>query len=60
MDYLANLCGINIYKPEITRMIDMWYTLNVSSRLQDFFQIDIWGGIQEKVQNLVMGIYRGD
>ena len=58
MDYIANLCGINIYKPEITRLIDMWYMNNFHNRVADFFEVDIWGGIQQKVQNLIMGIYR--
>ncbi len=58
MDYIANLCGINIYKPEITRIIDMWYTNNFENRIADFFEVDIWGGIQQRIQNLIVGIYR--
>lgn len=58
MDYIANLCGINIYKPEITRLIDMWWTNNFSNRATDFFEVDIWGGIQQKIQNLIVGNYR--
>ena len=58
MDYIANLCGINIYKPEISRMIEMWYINNFNNRVTDFFKVDIWGGIQQKVQNIIMGIYR--
>lgn len=58
MDYIANLCGINIFKPEIARMIDMWYVNNFSNRITDFFKVDIWGGIQKKVQNAIMNIYR--
>ena len=58
MDYIANLCGINIYKPEIRRTIEMWYTINLQNKVGDFFQTDIWGKIQDKVQNLIMGIYR--
>ena len=58
MDYIANLCGINIFKPEITRLIDMWYTNNFENRVADFFEVNIWGGIQQKIQNLIMGIYR--
>lgn len=57
MDYIANLCGINIYKPEISRMIEMWYVNNFSNRITDFFQVDIWAGIQQKVQNAIMSIY---
>lgn len=58
MDYIANLCGINIYKPEISRMIEMWYVNNFSNRVTDFLKVDIWGGIQQRIQNLIMGIYR--
>lgn len=58
MDYIANLCGINIFKPEIARMIDMWYVNNFSNRITDFFKVNIWGGVQQKIQNAIMGIYR--
>ena len=58
MDYIANLCGINIYRPEIARIIDMWFVNNFTNRVQDFWQVDIWGGIKNRVQNLIMGIYR--
>lgn len=58
MDYIANLCGINIFKPEIVRMIDMWFVNNFSNRISDFFTVNIWGGIQQKVQNAIMRIYR--
>lgn len=58
MDYIANLCGINIFKPEVTRMIEMWYINNFANRVTDFFQVNVWSGIQQKVQNLIMNIYR--
>ena len=58
MDYIANLCGINIYRPEIARILDMWFVNNFTNRAQDFWQTDIWAGIQNRVQNLIMGIYR--
>lgn len=58
MDYIANLCGINIFQPEIKRMIDMWFVNNFTNRVQDFFTVDIWKGIQDKVQNIIMNIYR--
>lgn len=58
MDYIANLCGINIFKPEITRIIEMWWVNNFEGRLKDFFKVDIWGGIQQKVQNLIMSVFR--
>lgn len=58
MDYIANLCGINIYRPEISRIIDMWFVNNFHNRVEDFWQVDIWTGIQDRVQNFIMEIYR--
>lgn len=58
MDYIANLCGINIYKPEIVRSIQMWLMNNGVNRVQDLFETNIWGSMQDTVQNIIMGIYR--
>lgn len=58
MDYIANLCGINIYKPEIGRLIDMWLTNNFTNRLGDFFKNHIWNKLSDKIQNCIMNIYR--
>ena len=58
MDYIANLCGINIYKPEISRIIEMWWVNNFENRIDDFLKLDIWGNIQQKVQNGIMNIFR--
>lgn len=58
MDYIANLCGINIFQPEVRRMVDMWFVNNFTNRVQDLFTVDIWKGIQDKVQNIIMNIYR--
>ena len=58
MDYIANLCGINIYKPEYTRMIEMWYMNNFANRASDLFKVDIWGGMQQWAQNKILGTFR--
>lgn len=58
MDYIANLCGINIFEPEVGRLIDMWFVNNFTNRVKDLFTVDIWKGIQDKVQNFIMNIYR--
>ena len=58
MDYIANLCGINIFAPEIGRMIDMWFVNNFTNRVNDLFAVDIWKGIQDKAQSIIMNIYR--
>lgn len=58
MDYIANLCGINIYKPEYTRMIEMWYLNNFNNRVSDLFKTDIWGGMQQWAQNKILNTFR--
>lgn len=58
MDYIANLCGVNIYEPEIGRMIELWYVNNFTNRAADFLELDIWGGVKQKVQNMIMNVYR--
>lgn len=58
MDYIANLCGINMYKPEVSRLIDMWWVNNISNRVTDI-PANIWNNIQQKVQNSIMSIFRG-
>lgn len=36
MDYIANLCGININEPDIFRMIRLWATFNIKNQIMDF------------------------
>lgn len=59
MDYIANLCGINIYKPEVTRMVEMWYMNNFNNRVTDLFKVDIWGNMQQNAQNIITNFFRG-
>lgn len=59
MDYIANLCGVNMYKPEVARLIDMWWVNNINNRASDV-PSNIWNNIQQKVQNTIMGIYRNE
>lgn len=54
MDYIANLCGINVFKPEIARTLDMWYVNNFENRFRDLFKVNIWSGIQDKVGNTIV------
>lgn len=46
MDYLANLCGINLYQPDTFRMLEYWYTFNIENKF-----IDIPANILNKVEN---------
>lgn len=57
MDYIANLCGINIFRPEIGRIIDMWFTNNFVNRANDLFP-KIWNTISDKVSTAIMNLFR--
>lgn len=57
MDYIANLCGINIFRPEIGRIIDMWFTNNFVNRANDLFP-QIWSTISDKVSTAIMNLFR--
>lgn len=52
MDYVANICGINIFKPEVARQIDMWYTQHVPSKATDIIY-NVFGNVE---QNAMQGI----
>lgn len=58
MDYIANTCGINIYKPEIGRAIDMWLVNKLENRITDIVRVNLWGGINDSISNSIMNIYR--
>ena len=57
MDYIANLCGINIFEPEIGRQLDIWFTNNVQNRIYDFFP-NIFTSLQDRISNLAVNIFR--
>lgn len=57
MDYISNMCGINIYKPAISRTIDLWTTINFSNRLSDKIETGIFSKVQDKLANIVNDIY---
>ena len=57
MDYVANLCGININKPDIRRMIDFYYTQGLHNQIKDKLRVDVFGGFDQWATNKMMGIY---
>lgn len=59
MDYLATLCGINIYQPEIGRTLRMWFVNNFTNRARDVIDINIWGNIQNSLANAITNVWRG-
>ena len=50
MDYLANLCGVNINAPDIEKLPQYWYAIN-SNGISDHITLDIWGGLQDVIGN---------
>lgn len=59
MDYLMTMCGINVYKPEISRMLDMWFVNNFENRARDFLSLSLWGNIRQSISSSITKIYRG-
>lgn len=57
MDYIANLCGINMYKAEIGRQLDMWVTNNTVGRAADAGR-DIWSRFNTSISNGLLRIWR--
>ena len=57
MDYIANLCGINIFKPETSRQIEMWFVQNGKNRTLDALY-NIYGNIEQRTMNKMMKIYQ--
>ena len=53
MDYLCNMCGININEPDIRRTITLYYQTLVKNRLLDIPQ-DVMGALDTTVMNWIM------
>lgn len=58
MDYLMTMCGINVYKPEISRAFDLWFVNNFENRARDLFSVSLWGNIRQSISNAIVSIYR--
>lgn len=57
MDYIMNLCGINVYNVDVGTYTKMWLMNNGYTRIQDWYE-SIWGKVQDNVQNIIMDLYR--
>ena len=58
MDYIANLCGINMYVPELKRTLNMWVVNNFTNRITDTINIGLWGNIQNSIANAITNVWR--
>lgn len=56
MDYIANLCGININEPDTFRMIRLWCAFNISNRVYDFIP-NLEMGVEKYIGNRVLSVY---
>lgn len=56
MDYIANLCGINMYKPEIGRQLTMWL-YNNGTKVVDVPR-DIWRNINQSIGSAINTFFR--
>lgn len=54
MDYIANACGVNVYKPEIARAIDMWIANNFTNRAKDILNLGFWGKMTDEINNTII------
>lgn len=57
MDYIANMCGVNINEPDIKRTIDMYYTQNIRNRIVDMVRLDVAGGLDQWATNKVLRLF---
>ena len=57
MDYIANLCGININKPDINRMLDFYFSQGIKNQIKDKARLNIFGGFDQWFTNKMMGVY---
>lgn len=57
LDYLANMCGININKPDILRTIDIYYT-QFTNKAIDAVTFDSFLGVRQWVSNLASSLYK--
>lgn len=57
MDYIANLCGINMYKPEIGRQLSMWIMNEAVNKAFDIPR-NIWSSLNSKISGTVQNFFR--
>lgn len=58
MDYIANLCGININEPDVYRNIEMYLAMH-TNKIVDQIRFDVYRGLEQSWTNAAHKIYRG-
>lgn len=57
LDYIANMCGINVSKPDLERAIDLIY-MTVTNRVTDIITFDGFIGVENALSNMVNNIFK--
>lgn len=56
LDYLCSLCGININEPELTRIVKLYATLNITSKWVDI-PFNLTSNLTQKMTSKVSSIF---
>lgn len=56
LDYIANMCGINVYKPDLERAIDLVY-MTVKNKVVDTITFDGFIGVENALSNMINSIF---
>ena len=56
MDYLANLCGININEPDLSRTVELYYKTLIRAPIADIHD-DVMGALQTTFDNMILNSY---
>lgn len=57
LDYIANLCGINVSKPDLERAIDLTY-MTIKNDVKRLITVDGFIGVQNTLSNIVNNIFK--
>ena len=57
LDYIANMCGINVSKPDLERAIDLMY-LTIKNSVVDVITFDGFIGVENALTNMIESIFK--
>lgn len=56
MDYIGNLCGININEPDVIRGINLFLN-DIGARIKDTWHLKIFGNLTQFINNKYLRIF---
>jgi hypothetical protein len=57
LDYIANMCGVNINEPDFRRILYLYYTQNFKNRIKDKVYMNTWVAVDQWFTNARYNIY---